>query len=148
MSVKPIPDGYHTVTPYLVVESPEKVIEFVTKAFGAQAIEQMRDDKGITHAEVRIGDSVIMMGRTNDNTPAMPCMLYLYMENVDEVFQAAVDAGGTAVVPPMDMFYGDRSGGVSGPCGNQWWIATHIEDVPPEEMQRRSETQWRKNDQG
>jgi len=137
-SVQPIPDGSHTVTPYLVVEGIPKLIEFLKQAFGAQERGRMaRPDGGIMHAEVKIGDSVVMMGEPMGDSKAKPSTLYLYVEDVDAVYQRAIQAGGASVREPADQFYGDRTGGVIDPCGNYWGIGTHIEDVSHEEMAKR-----------
>jgi len=142
MAVKPIPDGYHTVTPYLVLRDAAGLIEFLQQAFDAEEIERMQaPDGGITHAEVRIGDSVIMMGDANESVPPMPAMIHLYLEDSDAAYQRALEAGATSLREPEDQFYGDRTGGVQDAFGNQWWLATHIEDVSPEEMRRRAEAQ-------
>lgn len=138
MTAKPVPEGYHTVTPYLVAADVRGLLEFVTKAFDAEVRFQMpRPDGGIAHAEFRIGDSMIMCGQAGGEHPPFPAMLYLYVPNVDAVFGKAIAAGATALRPVADQFYGDRSGGVLDPFGNQWWVGTHIEDVSPEEMKRR-----------
>ncbi len=141
MGVKPIPEGYHTVTPYLAVNGAEKLLSFVKQAFGAEETFRMaRPDGPIAHAEVRIGDSMVMMGEAGQAEGGrMPGMLHLYVEDVDAVYQRALDCGATSIRGPEDQFYGDRSAGVKDVCGNQWWIATHIEDVPPEELRRRTE---------
>jgi uncharacterized glyoxalase superfamily protein PhnB len=137
-SVQPIPDGVHTVTPYLVVAGIPKLIDFLKQAFGAQEVGRMaRPDGGIMHAEVQIGDSKVMMGTPMGEWKAKPCSLYLYVEDVDAVYQRAIQAGGTSVGEPKDQFYGDRSGGVIDPSGNYWGIGTHIEDVSHEEMAKR-----------
>jgi uncharacterized glyoxalase superfamily protein PhnB len=137
-SVKPIPDGAHTVTPYLVVEGVPKLIDFLKQAFGAQEAGRMaRPDGGVMHAEVKIGDSTVMMGEPMGDWKAKPCSLYLYVEDVDAVYRRAIQAGGTSVGGPKDQFYGDRTGGVIDPCGNYWGIATHVEDVSHEEMAKR-----------
>jgi uncharacterized glyoxalase superfamily protein PhnB len=137
-SVQPIPDGSHTVTPYLVVEGIPRLIEFLKQAFGAQEEYRMpRPDGGVAHAEVKIGDSKVMMGAPMGDFKAKPCSLYLYVEDVDAVYQRALQAGGTSVREPADQFYGDRSAGVIDPCGNYWGIATHVEDVSSEEITRR-----------
>jgi uncharacterized glyoxalase superfamily protein PhnB len=137
-SVRPIPEGSHTVTPYLVVEGIPKLIEFLEQAFGAQEIFRMaRPDGGVAHAEVKIGDSMVMMGAPMGDFKAKPCSLYLYVEDVDAVYQRAIQAGGTSVREPSNQFYGDRTGGVIDPCGNYWGIATHVEDVPPAEVAKR-----------
>jgi PhnB protein len=140
MSVKPIPDGYHTVTPYLVVPGVARLIDFLKEAFDAEEMVRMPGPDGaINHAEVRIGNSAVMMGQASEEHPPMPAMLHLYVEDADAVFQRAVGAGATVLAEPEDQFYGDRMGGVKDEFGNQWWIATHIEDVPPEEIARRQE---------
>jgi PhnB protein len=140
MSVKPIPDGYHTVTPYLVVPGVARLIDFLKEAFDAEEMVRMPGPDGaINHAEVRIGNSAVMMGPASEEHPPMPAMLHLYVEDADAVFQRAVGAGATVLAEPEDQFYGDRMGGVKDEFGNQWWIATHIEDVPPEEIARRQE---------
>ena len=139
MAVKPIPDGYHTVTPYLLVRGVRRQLEFVQQAFDAEIKFQMpRPDGEMAHAEFRVGDSMVMCGQASDAHPPLPAMLYLYVKDVDAVFAKAVAAGGEVVRPVTDQFYGDRSGGVKDPCGNQWWVSTHVEDVSPEEMARRA----------
>lgn len=139
MAVKPIPEGYHTVTPYLVVPGAAKLIEFLRHVFDAQEIERMaRPDGTVMHAEVRIGDSVVMMGEASGEKPAMPAMLYLYVKDCDATYKRALQAGAISVMEPADQFYGDRNAAVKDASGNQWWMATHVEDVPPEEMARRA----------
>lgn len=142
MSVKPIPEGYHSVTPYLVVDDAGRLIAFLKQAFQAVEMHCMQGPDGrVRHAEVRIGDSMIMLGEAQGEWKSMPCALYLYLENCDAVYQRALKAGATSIREPADQFYGDRQGGVKDPCGNQWWIATHIEDVSPEEIARRAAKQ-------
>ena len=138
--VKPVPQGYHTVTPYLVVDGAEKIIRFVKEAFGAQPVfEPMtRPDGKIMHAELKIGDSVLMLSESSERAQATSDMLYLYVPNVDAVYQKALKAGGKSLMEPMDQFYGDRSGSVMDPAGNRWFIATHIEDVSPAELKKRA----------
>jgi uncharacterized glyoxalase superfamily protein PhnB len=139
MAVKPIPDGYHTVTPYLTVEDPSKLIEFLKQAFGAVETERvLGPDGSVSHAEVRIGTSMLMMSQARGEWKPTPANFYLYVEDVDAVYKQAVQAGGISVGEPRDQFYGDRSGGVKDQFGNQWWIGTHVEDVPPEELARRA----------
>ena len=139
MSVKPVPDGYHSVTPYLVVESVPRLLEFLRAAFGAVETERIDDGTGkILPAEVRVGDSMVMMGEAMDRLPPMPAVLYLYVNEVDAVHRRAVQAGATSLAEPADQFYGDRSGAVKDPCGNQWWIATRVEEVSKEELNRRA----------
>lgn len=139
MPVKPIPDGYPAVTPYLMVRDAARFIDFLSTVFGARVTEQLkRPDGKIGHTEVRLGDSLIMLSEASDDHPATPVMLHFYVEDVDAVFARAVRAGGTVVAEPTKQFYGDRSGGVKEPCGNTIWIATHVEDVAPDELQRRA----------
>ena len=140
MTVKPIPDGFHTVTPYLIVSGVATLIDFLQQAFDAQPLlnPMMRSDGSIGHAEVKIGDSVVMMGEPMGDMQPMPGSIYLYVQDTDAVYQRALQAGATSLMEPADQFYGDRSAGVKDPAGNQWWIATHKEDVPPAEMLKRA----------
>jgi PhnB protein len=142
MAVKAIPDGYHSITPYLVGPDASGLLEFLKKAFGAVEMFRMNDPSGkVRHAEVKIGDSMVMLGEASDQHPALPSMLYVYVENADKVYQNALAAGAMSVMAPMNQFYGDRSGAVKDASGNTWWIATHVEDVPPEELARRAQAQ-------
>ena len=139
MAVKPIPEGYHTVTPYLAVEGAAKIIEFTKQAFGAQERHRMAaPDGSIMHAEVKIGDSHVMLGEARGPVKAMPSMLYLYVPDVDAVYQRAIGAGAKSEQEPADQFYGDRTASVKDFAGNIWGIGKHIEDVDPEEMDRRA----------
>ncbi|HSB15690.1 MAG TPA: VOC family protein [Bryobacteraceae bacterium] len=139
MPVKPIPEGYHTVTPYLVVPGAGRLIEFLKEAFKAEEVERMSQPDGtVMHAEVRIGDSIIMMGESSDKFPAMPAAIYVYVPDVDAVYKRALAAGAASTMEPANQFYGDRNAGVKDPSGNLWWIATHVEDVPREEMAKRA----------
>ena len=139
MTVKPIPEGFHTVTPYLLVKEVGPLIDFLVKAFGAkEGRRSALPDGTVTHADVIVGDSHLMMGAARGEWAAMPCMIYLYVPDTDAVYKAAMAAGATSVMAPADQFYGDRNAGVKDPFGNLWWIATHIEDVSPEELDRRS----------
>jgi uncharacterized glyoxalase superfamily protein PhnB len=140
MTAKPIPDGYHSVTPYLTVRGAARVIAFLKDAFGAKLSHEPinRPDGSIMHAQVIIGDSRIMIAEESEMAKATLSTLYLYVPNVDRVFKQAVKAGGQTVMEPMDMFYGDRSGGVKDPSGNSWFIATHKEDVSPQELAKRA----------
>jgi PhnB protein len=140
-SVKPIPDGYHVVTPYLAVQGAEKLIDFLKRAFDAKEIERMSmPDGSIGHAEVRIDDSIIMMGDAREEMwKAMPSSIYLYVEDCDAVYKRALEAGATSLMEPKDQFYGDRSGGVKDPVGNHWFIATHKEDLSKDELNKRAE---------
>ena len=138
MAVKPIPEGYHTVTPYLTVADAEAQIDFLKRAFGAEETYRHGDDKGrVMHAEVRLGDSMVMIGQAREPWTPKPSNFYLYVEDVDAAYKRAVEAGGKSIREPTDQFYGDRTGGVEDTLGNSWWIGTHIEDVTPEEMERR-----------
>jgi uncharacterized glyoxalase superfamily protein PhnB len=140
MAVKSRPDGYHSVTPYLVVTGAAKVIEFLKQALNAEEIMRLAAPGGrIGHAEMRIGDSVVMLADAHGEHQPMPAMLHLYVDDADATYQRALASGATSVQAPTDQFYGDRSGGVRDSAGNLWWIATHIEDVPPDELRRRAE---------
>ena len=142
MAVKPVPDGFHTVVPYLLVPDATKLLDFVQRAFGAQVQEAMRGPDGqVVHADVMIGDSHVMLGQAHGQWKPMTAMLYLYVPDCDAVYSRALQAGGTSVREPRTEFYGDRSGGVADAFGNQWWIATHVEDVSKEEMERRARQQ-------
>ena len=136
--VKAIPDGYHTVTPYLVVQDARGLMDFLRQVFHAQDLRIMEGPDGrISHAEMQIGDSVVMLSDSGPNFSPMPTMLHLYLEDTNTAYKRALDAGATSIREPSDQFYGDRTAGVQDRFGNQWWMATHIEDVSDEEMQRR-----------
>ena len=144
--VKPIPEGYHTATPYLIVKDAARAIEFYKKAFGATELMRMPGTGGkIGHAEIKIGDSPIMLAdevpgmgfRSPESLGGSPISILLYVEDVDVVFSEALAAGAKVQRPVADQFYGDRSGGVTDPFGHVWYIATHKEDVSPEEMKKR-----------
>ena len=138
MAVNPIPEGFHSVTPYLIVQDVPKLLDFLVQAFAAEEIHRMtKPDGSVMHAQVKIGDSMVMMGQASGDYNPMPSMLYLYVEDVDSTYKQALQAGATVVREPRNEFYGDRSGGVKGPCGNEWWIATHVEDVPPDDLAQR-----------
>jgi PhnB protein len=143
---QPIPKGYHSITPYLVVKDAKKAIDYYKRAFGAQEIMQMDGPEGkIAHAEIKIGDSMLMlsdeMPGSGNRSPASlggsPVGIMLYVENVDNVFKQAVTAGAKADQQPTDMFWGDRYGKLTDPFGHTWSLATHVEDVAPEEMKKR-----------
>lgn len=127
--VKPIPEGYHTVTPYLVVNNLKELIPFLEKALNAEVIFKMEEEGRIRHAELKFGNSMVMFGGATDDYPPRPGMLYLYVENVDELYEQAIAAGAKSVSEVKDEFYGDRVGGVEDPSGNQWYIGTHVKDV-------------------
>lgn len=139
MSVRPVPEGHHSVTPYLVVDDAARLMAFLRDAFQAVEVHRMTGPDGrVRHAQVKLGDSMVMMGEPQGQGKPLPCALYLYVENADAVYQRALKAGATSIMEPADQFYGDRHGGVTDPFGNQWWIATHIEDVSNEEIARRA----------
>ena len=147
-SVKPVPEGYHTITPYLSVTDGEAAIEFYKKAFGAQELFRMpgAGGKGIGHAEIKIGDSHVMLAdeapdlnfRSPQTLGGSPVMLYLYVDDSDAWFDRAVKAGAKITRPLEDQFYGDRSGCVDDPWGHRWYLSTHKEDVSPEELEKRA----------
>jgi PhnB protein len=146
MATKAIPDGYHSATPYLIVKGAADAIEFYRRAFGAVELFRMTGpDGGVGHAEIRIGDSVIMLAdehpdmgyRSPRSLGGSAVSIMLYVEDVDAVFARALAAGARAQRGVADQFYGDRNGTLEDPFGHVWTIATHVEDVPPEEMKRR-----------
>ncbi len=131
-----VPDGFHTATPYLAVPDAQKQIEFMKQVFGAEEKLRMPNaDGSVGHAELKIGDSVIMTGDAGELRP----MLYLYVDDVDAVFKKALETGATAIREPADQFYGDRSAQVKDPLGNIWFLATAKEDVPQAEQMKRWE---------
>jgi PhnB protein len=138
-AVKHIPTGYHSVTPFLVVNGASRLIDFLKQAFDAQEVERMGSPDGtVMHAEVNIGDSRVMISDATGEWSPMPSTLYLYVKDADAVYRKAINAGGNSLREPADQFYGDRNAGVRDPAGNQWWIATHKEDVSPAELQQRA----------
>jgi PhnB protein len=143
VATKPKPDGYHSVTPYLAVEGAAKLLDFLKQAFNATDAHlcMKRPDGSIHHAEVTIGDSIVMVGDAQGQWKPMPSTLYLYVDDTDATYHRALAAGATSLMEPATQFYGDRNAGVQDPSGNYWWIATHVEDVSPEEVKRRAETQ-------
>ncbi len=141
---KPIPTGYHTVTPVLTVHGAAKLIDFLKQAFDAKETFRLPGPDGaVIHAEVKIGDSMIMLGEATDQWKPMPATVALYVEDADAWYQRALRTGATSVREPSDQFYGDRSAGVKDFAGNHWWIHTRIEDVPPDEIRKRAEV-WMK----
>jgi len=141
MAVKPVPDGYHTVTPYLTVDDASILIDFLKSAFDAQVKYEMKDEKGnIRHAEVSVGDSILMIGQARDEWKPRPMTFYLYVPDADSLYKSALAAGAKSLQEVTTQFYGDRSGGVEDTQGNYWYVATHVEDVSPEEMDRRMKT--------
>lgn len=149
-SVRAVPEGYHTITPYLIVDGAPEAIEYYKTVFGATEVTRMEMPDGkVGHAELKIGDSLIMLADEHPEMDAKgprafggsPQFLHLYLEEVDAVVAKAVEAGGKVVREVKDQFYGDRSGGFEDPFGHTWHIATHIEDVSPEEMEARMAAQ-------
>lgn len=147
--VKPIPDGYHSVTPYLVIRGADRAIDFYKRAFGAQVLVRMEGPGGVIgHAELKIGDSMIMLGEENPargaRSPAAlngtPVGILLYVEDVDAASRQAVEAGAKVLMPVQDMFWGDRYGKFADPFGHEWSIATHKEDLTGEEIGKRAAT--------
>jgi PhnB protein len=151
MTVKPIPDGYHTATPYLSISGAKDAIEFYKLAFGATEVFCMGTPTGeVAHAEIRIGDSQIMLGEACEDSP-MPSpdtlggstvAVHLYVEDVDAMFEQAIDAGALDIKSVEDQFYGDRMGTLKDPFGHIWFVSTHIEDLTPEEIQQRAEAMF------
>jgi PhnB protein len=142
MSTGAAPEGYATVTPYLVVDDPVGLLNFVRTVFGAE--ERMRmegPEGGIAHAETVIGDSVVMVGGSTEQWSASPAVLHLYVADCDGTYRRALEADAESVREPQDEFYGDRMAGVRDPNGNTWWLAQRVEEVPEDEMARRAE-EW------
>jgi len=147
MATQPIPEGYHTITPYLAVDDAAQAIDYYTRAFGAKERVRMEAPDGkIGHAELEIGDSLIMLADQFPQATTSPptelggtsASVFMYVEDVDAVVKRAVDAGATVTMEVADQFWGDRFGSVKDPFGHLWSIATHVEDVPPEEMAERA----------
>lgn len=150
--IRPIPEGYQRMTPYFTVQNAAQAIDFYKEAFGAQERYRMvaPDGKSIAHAELRIGDSVFMV---SDEMPGQSCEpaavgeacngFYLYVEDVDDIFEKAVAAGGKVKEPLKDAFWGDRIGKIVDPAGQEWILAAHVEDVSPEEIRRRGEKEFK-----
>jgi PhnB protein len=145
MAVNPIPEGFHTLSPYLMVEDAAEAIAFYGAAFGATEIHrQLNADNKLTGAEMQVGTSPIMLGSSGQtgDEPSMENIpqvtLYMYVENVDSTFTRAVDAGAKVLFPPADRFYGNREAGIADPFGIVWWVASRIEIVPPEEFPIRA----------
>ena len=138
MAVKPVPEGYRTVTPYLIVQDASALLTFVRDVFQAKVVEEHRTPDGsVVHADFMIGDSHVMAAQGSDRWPAQPGTVLLYVEDADAIYRAALAAGGESIQEMATQFYGDRSGGVRDPSGVTWWISTHVEDVSREELERR-----------
>lgn len=147
MTIKPIPDGYHSVTPYLSIKDAAKAIEFYKRAFGANELFRLVAPSGeIGHAEIKIGDSQIMLAdpceegtfRNPQTLGGTSVGLHVYVEDVDALFAQAVEAGAKTVRPVQDQFYGDRTGTLEDPFGHVWFLATHKEEITPEEINKRA----------
>lgn len=142
MKVKTIPEGYHTITPYFSVRNAPKLIEFLKQAFEAEEIEtHAMPDGTIINAQIKVGDSMVLVAEAPKDLgerKLMSAMLYMYVNDVDAVYQKAIQAGGKSIMEPKDQFYGDRSGAVEDAAGNQWWIATHQEEMSQEELIKRA----------
>jgi len=147
----PVPEGFHTATPYLIIKGAVRAIDWYKEVFGATELERIADPDGkIRHAEIRIGDSPFMITDENPEYPdwqspvtrgGSPVHIYLYVEDADPVFNRAVAAGAKELMPLEDKFYGDRCGGITDPFGHIWYVATRIENMSPEELQRRAQAQ-------
>jgi len=138
MSIKAIPEGFHAITPYLFVQGAARLINFIAAAFEGELISQQKRPNGeVMHATMRIGDSKLMLADPTPEFGAMPTSIYLYVADCDAVYQRALNSGGVSVFPMMTLPSGERYGGIKDLCGNIWWVATHVEDVPPDEQERR-----------
>jgi uncharacterized glyoxalase superfamily protein PhnB len=145
MSVKPIPDGFHTITPYLSVKDARKFLDFAKEALSAEEIFCTNSDDGkIMHAEFKIGDSMMMLSEENEKNPATSCNFYLYVPDTDAAYKKAIDAGAASTMEPANQFYGDRTAGVKDSFGLNWWFGTHVEDVSEEEMEKRMKEHTKK----
>jgi len=143
-----IPKGFQSIVPYLLVENGQKMLDFLKTAFHAKEDHVTRDDQGnFRHASLSVLGSMVMMGEVSGEWKAMPCSLYVYVKDCDGAHKAALAAGAKEIMPPMDMFYGDRHGGFYDPCGNQWWLATHFEDLSRTELERRAKEELRRRAQ-
>lgn len=145
-NVKPIPDGYHSVTPYMIIKGAAAAIDYYKSAFGATELFRMEHEGKVGHAEIKIGDSPIMLADEHPEMNAFspktvggtPVSLMIYVEDVDSMFKRAIELGGTEMKPLQDQFYGDRSGTLTDPFGHVWTVATHMEDLTPEEIDSRA----------
>ncbi len=154
--VKPVPEGFHSVTPYLAVQDGAQAIDFYKRAFGAKEVMRMSGPDGkVSHAEIKIGDSILMLGASpagNEVRAPQPMgpstvSIFLYLDNVDSTFQQALSAGAKQTQPLTDMFWGDRYGRLTDPFGHSWSLGQHIEDVAPAEMEKRAKEAMAKQQQ-
>lgn len=137
------PEGYPDVCPYLIVPDVAAQVEFLKAVFGGTTKEALRTEAGeVRHAEVRIGDSLVMMGKARGEWKPEAASVYVYVKDTDAAYRKALELGATSVMEPVDQFYGDRNAGVKDASGTTWWISTHVEDVSPEEMERRAQARW------
>jgi uncharacterized glyoxalase superfamily protein PhnB len=144
-----LPKDHNVVSPYLTVSDANAVLTFAKEVFGAEImIAHKRPDGTVGHAELRIGDTVVMVGQSDGSSKKRETMLHVYVEDVDATYARALQSGGTAVSPPADQPYGDRGGGVEDPQGTTWWIATHIEDLTDAEMSQRLDEMYAKRKRG
>lgn len=148
MPVQPVPEGYHTLTAYLAVDDAAAAIDFYGRAFGAkERVRMAGPGDSVMHAELEIGDSLLMLSDPFPQASTKPpkelggtsASIFMYVEDIDSMYKQAMDAGASSLMEPDDMFWGDRFGSVQDPFGHSWTIATHVEDVSPEEMEKRSE---------
>ena len=145
MAVKPIPESYPRVSPYLIVKNVEDTMDFIQYVFDGKVREKMKmPDGSVNHGEMNIGDSVIMIGKASADYPQQNAMLYIYVEDTDAAYKRALEKGADSVMEPANQFYGDRNGGVKDNNGISWWMATHVEDVTPEELQTRNQQRYEK----
>jgi PhnB protein len=139
MKANPIPEGCHSITPYLTVPDAGRLVKFLKQAFdGIERAKILRPDGTVLHAQVRIGDSLLMISEPQGQWKPRPSMLYFYVADVDAAYKRAIKAGAISVIEPVDMFYGDRHACVKDVAENDWWIATHIEDLSADEIQQRA----------
>lgn len=138
-SVNPMPEGFHTITPMIMAENVDRIVDFAKKAFDAQEVNRVESSDGKTwHACLKIGDSMVMFGDTMGMHDGTTSCIYLYVKDANAAYQKAINAGGESVQEVKDMFYGDRSGGVKDSAGNFWFVATQVEKVDQDEVQRRA----------
>ena len=136
--IRPVPEGYHTVTPWIISRDTAQLLDFVREAFGAEELARVESGGVIGHAEFRIGDSVVMAFDAKEEWPDTPSFIRLYVEDGDAVYRRALEAGATSVTEMTDLFFGDRVGRVRDPQGNLWWIQARLEDLDPQEMEKRA----------
>src|SRR5688572_16082511 len=134
-----VPKGFHAITPYLIVKGADELLKFLERAFAAEVVDCARRPDGIiAHASARIGDSIVELSEARPDCPVSAAALHLYVPNAETVYELALKAGATSLYPPATRFYGDREAGVRDPCGNTWFLATHVEDVAPDELEKRA----------